>query len=174
MPTLSQESVSQAALLASGPPNWLLVVHLCSTFALVGLIWVVQLVHYPAFAYVDPARWHQFHGMHTSQITLMVAPLMLIEVATAAALLWYGLAQPAYTAKLTLLLIATLLLIIVWASTFFVQVPLHNALAAGPDQSRIARLVSTNWVRTIAWSARAIIILYMAVAPTWHGHPGRV
>ncbi len=161
MPTPSQESLLHAASLSAGAPSWLLVVHVCATFALVGLIWVVQLVHYPAFAYVDPVRWHQFHGMHTSQITLMVGPLMLIEVVTAAALLWYGLAQPVYTLNSTLLLIATVLLIIAWASTFFVQVPLHNALAAGPDQSRIARLVATNWVRTIAWSARGVILMVM-------------
>jgi hypothetical protein len=50
------------------------------------------------------------------------------------------------------------LLGLIWASTAFVQVPLHDALEQTPDAAHIRGLVASNWVRTVAWTARAILI----------------
>jgi hypothetical protein len=52
---------------------------------------------------------------------------------------------------------ATALLVVVWASTFFLLVPAHDLLARGFDANVHARLVSSNWIRTFAWSARAAL-----------------
>jgi hypothetical protein len=49
---------------------------------------------------------------------------------------------------------------IAWASTAFVQVPLHGTLARGFDEDAHARLVATNWVRTIAWSGHAALMAW--------------
>lgn len=43
-------------------------------------------------------------------------------------------------------------------STVLVQVPLHSRLAAGHDVDAARRLISTNWVRTFAWTARAVLL----------------
>jgi hypothetical protein len=51
------------------------------------------------------------------------------------------------------------LLAVIWASRFFVQVPLHAKLECGFDPAVIDRLVATNWVRTAAWTMRALIAL---------------
>jgi len=44
-------------------------------------------------------------------------------------------------------------------STGFWQVPAHRRLEGGFDVATHRRLVQTNWVRTVAWSARAVIAL---------------
>jgi hypothetical protein len=48
---------------------------------------------------------------------------------------------------------------VIWLSTALLQVPLHNLLARGLDREAVARLVQTNWIRTAAWSARAVVSL---------------
>ena len=42
------------------------------------------------------------------------------------------------------------------------QVPRHNALARGFDGPAHAALVATNWVRTAAWSLRALLLVWAA------------
>jgi hypothetical protein len=51
------------------------------------------------------------------------------------------------------------LLLLIWISTILLQVPQHRRLQAGFDPAVHRRLVSTNWLRTIFWSARAAIAL---------------
>ena len=43
----------------------LLLIHLAATWALVGLIWFVQLVHYPLFSAVAPERFATFEAEHS-------------------------------------------------------------------------------------------------------------
>lgn len=127
-------------------------IHAAATWGLVGLIWVVQLVLYPAFAKVPPAAFPAYHAEHTRAITWVVAPLMILEVATAALLLARGFRPPWFLASLVPLAVN-------WASTAFVQVPLHGRLARGLDAAAHRRLVGTNWVRTAAWTARGLCLL---------------
>ena len=43
------------------------------------------------------------------------------------------------------------------------QMPLHDRILKGPDTHAQRRLVSTNWIRTVAWSLRGAIALAMVV-----------
>lgn len=117
-----------------------------------GLIWVIQVVHYPLFARVGAEGYREYQLAHQSLISLIVGPAMLVEALATAAILVTRRDSPAIT--------AAILLAIIWASTAFLQVPLHNALANGFDAQAHARLVDTNWIRTIAWTARGILALY--------------
>ena len=134
--------------------EWLLPVHYAVTWALVGLIWTIQMVHYPLFAQVGPAHFVAYHRRHTREITLVVGPLMLAELVTAALLVLEGNRDPWLLASLPLLAL-------IWISTGFVQIPLHNTLTTGFDAHAHRRLVTTNWWRTAAWSARGICIMMM-------------
>ncbi len=116
---------------------------------LVGLIWTIQLVHYPSFAKVNPDRFLDFHSFHTRSISLIVIPLMLSELILS---LWI-LGQD--QSLLSLVMFA--LLLIIWGSTAFLSVPLHNQLSLGYSEKAISALVATNWIRTIAWTVRGII-----------------
>ena len=42
---------------------------------------------------------------------------------------------------------------IIWITTALLQVPMHGRLARGFSQAAHRRRVSSNWIRTIAWSA---------------------
>lgn len=131
---------------------WLL--HLGATLAMTGLIWLVQVVHYPLFAEVGPEAFHRYHEGHTRLITFVVLPLMGIELITAG---WLALRPPLGLAPWTWLGLG--LVALAWASTMFVQVPLHSTLSQGFDPAAHHALVRTNWVRTVAWTIRAVLWL---------------
>ena len=133
--------------------------HVVATFCLVGLIWTVQLVHYPTFAYVDADRFVEFEEFHQRRISWVVATLMVVELLTGMALL---VVRPEYV-PLWAGVLGLLLIGVVWLSTFLVQVPLHGRLAESFDSDAAAALVRTNWVRTVVWSLRGLLIV------TWLG-----
>ena len=138
-------------------PDLLLLANAASTLALVGLIWTVQVVHYPLFGAVGEAHWAAYHAGHGRRITWVVAPLMLVELATAVALVGLRpLAMPAWAAVAGAALVGLL-----WLSTVAVQVPLHNALAGGWDARAHARLVATNGVRTGLWTLRGGLMVWV-------------
>ncbi len=136
----------------------ILLFQIFSTLTMFGVIWIIQLVQYPFFSYVDTKSFPKYHAAHTTWITPVVAPAMIIELITSILIVIY----PPKNIDLIFLYVGLLLTIIVWASTFFIQIPLHNKLAEGFDEKAHRSLVNTNWIRTIAWSLRAILVLYFA------------
>ena len=52
---------------------------------------------------------------------------------------------------------------IAYGTTAFVSVPLHERLTATFDHDAHRRLVSTNWIRTGAWTTRGIVVAVIAV-----------
>ena len=134
----------------------LLLSNAASTFALAGLIWTIQLVHYPAFRYVAEPQFVDFETFHQRQISWVVVPLMLVELLSTVALLaWCPSGLP-----LRFAIVGALLVLAIWVCTFAVQVPLHNRLAQGFDRAAIDALVHTNWIRTILWTLRAGLLLW--------------
>ncbi len=131
----------------------LLTAHAAATWALAGLIWTVQLVHYPLFAQVGSEAFRSYHARHTRQITWIVAPLMAVELLTAILLVARGAREPWFLASLVPLAFN-------WISTWRVQIPLHDSLANGFDADVHRRLVATNWWRTAAWSIRGGCLLF--------------
>ncbi len=120
-----------------------------------GLIWFVQVVHYPLMSAVDERAWAAYHNAHARRTTYIVAPLMLLE-ATAAGL-WVWQAPGGFSWA------AAGLLCVVWISTFLIQVPIHGQLAHGKSSRSIELLVQTNWLRTIGWTARAGVCIASAI-----------
>jgi len=119
------------------------------TVYLTGVIWTVQLVHYPGFAQANPDTFPEFHQQHSTRISWVVMGPMVLELLLAGALAWQG-------HELGLVRWWQLALVLfVWAATFFISVPFHNRLAQGYDYVAIDGLVRTNWARTIAWTIRA-------------------
>lgn len=136
-------------------------VHAAATWFMAGLIWFVQVVHYPLFAGVGDAGWNDYSRRHQGLTTLVVGPAMLVELAAAATLL--------VLVPGPLTIAGAILLALVWASTFFVQVPLHARLERGRDPAARARLfrrlVATNWARTALWTARGVLALALLATP---------
>lgn len=125
-----------------------------STLVLTGVIWVTQLTQYPSFDWFRSDDFKVNHDRYRMRIALIATPLMLLELVTGLLLfrfapteisgseVWFGL----------------FLILIVWASMFAFQIPLHERLAKGHDREAIRRLVATNWVRTAAWTCRAVLV----------------
>jgi hypothetical protein len=134
----------------------LLVIHLAVTWALVGLIWTIQVVHYPLLRNVGQEGFIHYHDRHMSRITWVVGPLMLVEVGSAGWLLFLG--------EHSLLFgISLAALALVWASTVFCQVPLHHKLMHGHDAATIDRLVRTNGWRTLCWTIRGVCLVGLVI-----------
>ena len=136
----------------------LIFANLAATLFLTGVIWTTQLVQYPFFAYFTAENFNAHHDEYRRWITPIVAPPMIAELLTAILLLFY---LPANIDS-KLVWLALILTLAIWASTFFVQVPLHEKLARGFDLQTIDSLVRTNWIRTVLWSLRAVLVLYFA------------
>ena len=133
----------------------LLPVHAAATFMMTGIVWFVQVDHYPLMARIGPEEFPAWEQAHRVISTWLMGPIMVVEAATAAALLRR---RPA-SAPRALLWVGAALVVVVWASTAFIQLPLHAALSRAFDPALHARLVATNWIRTVGWSLRALLVL---------------
>jgi hypothetical protein len=134
----------------------LLIIHLAVTWALVGLIWTIQVVHYPLLKNVGQEEFIAYHDRHMSLIIWLVGPLMLAEMGSAGLLLFFG-------ERSLLFGISLGALAVVWASTAFCQVPLHHQLTHSHDAATIDRLVRTNGWRTVSWTVRGLLLVGLVI-----------
>ncbi|MDX2081601.1 MAG: hypothetical protein SFU53_12535 [Terrimicrobiaceae bacterium] len=137
--------------------DWLTAAHVLTTFAMTGLIWFVQIVHYPMLARFGPESFGDIEREHCDRTGFVVAPLMLVEAATALLLWLSGWREVWFIVSLGLLAL-------IWISTAVLQVPLHRRLLLGRDERALRRLVLTNWVRTVAWTARSACLVVVISA----------
>jgi hypothetical protein len=134
------------------------VLQVLTTFAMTGLIWFVQVVHYPLFGLVVDPQHSEYARVHQGRTGWVVGPTMLLELGTALLLVVPGM-RPARVG-FGEALVGLGLLVVVWASTGLLQVPLHGRLLRGLDEAVVRRLVGTNWIRTVAWSLRSVLVGY--------------
>ncbi len=134
---------------------FILLIQIVSTLIMTGIIWFVQIVHYPLFLTIPDAQFTKYEYKHTLRTAWVVAPVMLIELGTSL----FPLVYPSFYLLNIDYFLALILLLTIWISTFFLQMPLHQKLVNGYHQNTIVKLVRTNWIRTIAWSGRAILLL---------------
>lgn len=137
----------------------LLALHLAVTAAMAGLIWFVQVVHYPLFAAVGQGALVPYEHQHQRRTGFVVGPLMGAEALLAVLVL--ALRPDGLGWALPVLGVA--LLALIQASTVLLQVPQHQRLAARSDLATVRRLVATNWVRTVGWTLRALVAVAMLV-----------
>lgn len=140
-------------------PRLVLTTHFASTMFMAGVIWFVQVVHYPLFANVGEAEFAAYEQRHSHMTTWVVAPPMIIEAITAMLLFWL---RPTGVSTWQLA-IGLALVVVIWISTAFVQVPCHDFLCERYDAAVQQRLVATNWIRTVAWSVRGLMVMWLVV-----------
>ncbi len=133
----------------------LFLLDIAATLYMWGVIWTIQMAQYPLFARIGAAQWVDYHSVYTRSITVVVLPAMVTELGTSGLL---ALARPAWLSP-PLLWAGFACAALTWAVTFFVSVPLHDTLGRGFSADAIARLVATNWLRTLFWTAHAVILL---------------
>ena len=137
--------------------TWTLLVQAASTLALTGLVWFVQVVHYPLYPSVGAASFPAYQKRHIRLTNLVAGPLMLVELAAAVGLVA---ARPASVSREQAWL-GLGLVILIWLSTASLQLPRHFILIRGFDAAVHRALVATNWIRTLGWTARSALVLSM-------------
>ena len=137
----------------------LVALHAAATWYLVGLIWTIQVVHYPSFSSIDPATYSTFQSSHMTRMGAIVGPPWLVEGLTVLGV--FALA-PTGTDRL-LGLAGGLLEIVAIAVTVLASIPAHEALTRGFDPEAHRRLVRTNWWRTAAWTLRGVLAVVLLV-----------
>ena len=137
----------------------LVVLNLTFSAMLTGLIWIIQIVHYPGFLRVGAHAFPDYHHHHTQSISYVVIPLMLSELAVSIVLPLVYLPNISW-----LVYSASGMVLLLWLITLLKFAPLHGKLTArGYDELLIRQLVRANWIRTIVWSIRTIILCYLEV-----------
>ncbi len=137
--------------------NDLFLIQFAATLLMTGLIWFVQIVHYPLFAYVGEQQFVRYATLHANRTSWVVFPPMFLELTCSLAALSPAL-RPAFMSQPTAILSAVLV-VALWASTGLVQVPLHTELSQSPTPAVIRRLVLSNWLRTGLWTARSVVMI---------------
>ena len=125
-------------------------IHLISTAIIVGIIWVIQVVHYPSFYFIERDEYVSFQKFHMDKISYIVVPVMLIESISGFILI--------YNELNTVLLISMILLFFIWVLTGIFFVPIHQKLTSGYQEELVEKLVKINWVRTIFWTIRLLLM----------------
>ena len=131
--------------------------YVASTWAMFGIIWFAQIVHYPLFSKVGVNSFNEYQDANLKWTVFVVIPLQMLELFTALLLVWkvpLGLLPVQVWTNL-------ILIGVTWISTATLQVPNHMKLARGFDSKLHNILVSSNWIRTVAWTIRGAIIIWM-------------
>jgi len=119
-------------------------------FAMFVLIWVVQVIVYPVFHQVKEAVFVSWHRKYCNQIGFFVLPLMFLQLIEAA--------SSSFFVGDTLAWLKLFGVLGTWLATFAVSAPCHRILAKeGLQPQVIARLISTNWLRTFLWTLVFIV-----------------
>ncbi len=129
-------------------------IYILASFMMTGIIWLIQIVHYPSFSFVDEKKFSKFHEFHSRSITYIVFPFMCLELFISGyfSFILYSFFWLAQFAIVVLL----------WLSTLCISVPIHNNLTNGTEKLReknIKSLVKTNWIRTFLWSVKTLFII---------------
>ena len=130
----------------------MLIIHLIATSVMVGVIWIIQLVHYPSFHFIELNKYTTFQRFHMSRISYVVIPAMLTELFTLI-LIIISMDQVD-----PIILASTLLLIVIWLMTAVFFSGVHQKLTLGYDQVVVEKLVKLNWGRTFLWTLRLLLI----------------
>ena len=135
----------------------ILLANFVAATVMTGVIWFVQWVHYPLLASVPVDRAVKVAEQHQRSTGQVLAIPMAVEGFTTLGLL---ISRPEGV-QVIWPWIGAALLAVALGSTVFFSVPLHAKMVGNPTAEVGRRLFVTNWPRTIAWSARAVVCTVM-------------
>lgn len=143
-------------------PLIVVLIQTAAAWFMAGLIWTMQVLNYPLLALIDPGGVPRYEQAHNRRFIWLVGPAVAVTAVTAAILLGW---RPAGV-LLAVPVVALVLLAVIIADTIRHGAPWHARLAQRFDAGVYARLVRTNWIRTVAWSTLAVLDL-IALAGLW-------
>ena len=128
-------------------------IHLISTSMMVAIIWIVQLLHYPTFKFIDQSKYEVFQGFHMRRISYLIIPIMLIELGSGVVILILN------STLYSPFGFSMLLLVFIWVLTALLFSKVHSSLLKGFNEVSIDKLINFNWIRTISWTVRLIFLM---------------
>ncbi|MCB1176195.1 MAG: hypothetical protein KDK36_01335 [Leptospiraceae bacterium] len=137
--------------------KYLLPIQIFSCFFMTGLIWLIQLIHYPAYKYIAEDYFSIYQNFHTKTITYIVFPLMSFESVSGFILIFL------IPISSFFFLLNFIGIISIWLVTGLLSVPAHNKLNSGKNFKVIKKLILSNWLRTIIWSIRSLFFIIFLI-----------
>ena len=134
------------------PNNFVLLGHLIFTSIMTGVIWVIQIVHYPSFHFIEKELYTAFQKFHMNKISIIVIPIMLAELITGMMLFLDK------SSKSPFLIISFVILVLIWLITGVFFSKAHNELMTGYQELVVNQLVAMNWIRTLLWTLRLLLL----------------
>ena len=132
--------------------NFVLLGHLIFTSIMTGVIWVIQIVHYPSFHFIEKELYTAFQKFHMNKISIIVIPIMLAELITGMMLFLDK------SSKSPFLIISFVILVLIWLITGVFFTKAHNELMTGYQELVVNQLVAINWIRTLLWTLRLLLL----------------
>lgn len=138
-----------------------LLANVAATLFMTGLTWFVQVVHYPLFPLVGDS-FTEYHRSHSNRTTFVVLPPMLVELVTSFLLLL----DPPGDAT-GLVVAGAALAAATWALTALGAAPAHGRIGReGLEPELQRRLLRISWVRTLAWTGHAGVVIALLAETT--------
>lgn len=122
------------------------------SWLLVGCSWYTQIIHYPLYKKIKEG-FVEYERSHIRRTAFFLAPLMLVEAISAIILVGLSEGQLAKFAITNLILV-----IFIWLATFLFQVTQHQKLSVRFSQRVLNNLITSNWVRTLLWTGKGIVM----------------
>jgi len=133
--------------------NIVINIHFASTAVMVGVIWVIQLLHYPTFHYIEKNNYSQFQKFHMNRISYIVIPAMVIEMLSGIMLVIIN----------DDFIISFSFLVCIWIITFVFFTNIHQRLLSKYENTAVEKLVNLNWIRTVFWTVRLVILFIINI-----------
>ena len=140
-----------------GAGHAFLLVETAATIFMAGVLWTMQVLNYPLLGLVGRDAFVGYETAHNRRFGLVVVPGVLAAVTGTIGLLATQPHQIPFWAPAGEVALLTAIIL----STAMLQARQHGALTHGFDAGIVRRLVRTNWIRVVAWSAAAVLGLWM-------------
>lgn len=125
-----------------------------SAWWMTGLVWFVQVVHYPLFANVGSESFREYHAQHVRRTQFVVMLPMVLELVLA---IYISVGKQGL--DLALGLAGVMCISLVWLMTGVRQLKDHEALSKGFNEEAQARLLKGNFWRSVVWLGHSVIVM---------------
>lgn len=120
---------------------------------LVGIIILTQFVNYPLFKKIN-YNFKNYHSEYTTRMGYVVAPIMILELIIVVLIISN---YPINNIIIAIIAITSL----IWASTFLIQVPIHNKISFKKDTRKVNKLIQSNLIRTALWCTKLALSILL-------------
>ena len=128
-------------------------IHLIATSMMVAIIWIVQILHYPTFLYINKKQYTDFQQFHMNKISYIIVPIMAVELFSGLGILFIIQKQQIS------FYVSFALLILIWMITGLLFTKYHSDLSKKYNEETILQLIRFNWIRTLFWTIRFTLLL---------------